>query len=125
MLPAAEPYRMSPRVSRTLAEVAGREHARPMLAMFQEPSVIYELGAPLPIMRDRPWLLGLLGRDGKVVVPVMPKEKAILAADPTIAVTSVGSVSGFNLSKGRSETLEMIVIRAADPVMAGRAVQRR
>jgi 4-amino-4-deoxy-L-arabinose transferase-like glycosyltransferase len=125
MLPAAEPYRMSPRVSRTLDEIARREGARPMLAMFQEPSVVYALGAPIPVMRDRPWLLDILRKDRVAVVPVVPMEKAILQADPSIAITSAGFVSGFNLSKGRSETLEMILIRPGDPELARRSTLRR
>ena len=125
MLPAVEPYRMSPRVARTLSTLAKREHARPMLAMFQEPSMIYALGSPMPVMRDRPWLLDILSVDRSVVVPVCEKEKAILAADPLIVLSSLGHVSGFNLNKGRSETLEMILIHAADPAIARRPTLRR
>ena len=96
-----------------------------MLAMFQEPSIIYALGGPIPVMRDRPWLLDILRKDRVAIVPVTPKEKAILADDPTIAISGAGFVSGFNLSKGRSETLEMILIRPGDPEMARRSTLRR
>ena len=124
MLPAIEPYRMSPRVARTLSSLAKREGARPMLAMFQEPSMVYALGAPMPVMRDRPWLLDILKVDGAVVAPLSPKEIAILQADPSIVLSSIGAVSGFNLNKGRSETLEMILIHAT-PAIARRPTTQR
>ena len=56
-------------------------------------------GCALPVMRDRRWRLDLLGVDRRSSCHSAPKERAILEADSTIVLSSLGYVSGFNLNK--------------------------
>ena len=125
LLPAFEPYRMTRRVAAELARVAAEEHARPILATYQEPSLVYALGSPTLIMHDRTWLDGVIRDGGAAVAAVSAVEKAWFEADPTFSVKPAGSVRGFNLSKGRSESLELVILRRATSGVAARPVTRR
>lgn len=125
LLPKIEPYRLPQRVAENLAEVAAREKARPVLAMYQEPSVIYALGSPTAVMKNRPWLRELLSRDGAVVTALSKAERAFLEKDRSFVLSVSSTLTGFNLSKGRSETLDMVVIRPASPVASRTSRERR
>ena len=111
LLPAVEPFRLPQQVARRLAALSDREGAPAVLATFQEPSMIYEIGRPTAIMRDREWLRGLVAREGAAVSALSKKEVAHLRKDPGLSVVVGETISGFNLSKGRTETLELVVIR--------------
>ena len=120
LLPSFEPHRLTRVVSAELARLAAREKANPILATFQEPSLIYTLGSPTLIMRDRTWLKGVIRDGGAAVAALSPAEKAAFASDPKFSVTSEGMVRGYNLSKGRSESLELVILRRGTPELAAR-----
>jgi 4-amino-4-deoxy-L-arabinose transferase-like glycosyltransferase len=122
LLPSAEPYRLPQVVARRLGSLADQEHARPLLATFQEPSMIYEMGRPTPVMQDRAWLHDLLRKEGAAISPLSKFEMNALAKDRNLSLEVKETVAGFNLSKGRSETLHMVIIRpqAHVPDMARR-----
>lgn len=111
LLPSAEPYRISRRVAERLAVLADTESALPMLATFQQPSVIYSMGRIAPIIHDRAAFYERVRREGAVVTALMTHEMASLSKDPrgTIEVREI--VEGFNIDKGRHERLQLVVIR--------------
>jgi len=126
LLPAAEPYRDSRVVAERLATLAAKHRALPMLGSFQEPSVIYMLGHPVPILHGSIDLHERLRRQGTVVSALMPKEIATLRADPALSIEVPETVRVINLSKGSSETLQFALIRLRSPgpgSLAGRAQQ--
>jgi hypothetical protein len=53
----------------------------------------------------------------------MPQELAVLRGDPRFRVEVREVVRGFNVDKGRTETLQMVVIRRGDSALAGRSQQ--
>ncbi len=113
LLPAIEPYRLPQTVARRIASLADREHARPILATFQEPSMIYEIGRPTPVMRDRPWLRALVEKEGAVVSALSEKETVFLRKDLTLQIDVKEEVQGFNPSKGHQVKLNLVLIRPA------------
>ena len=52
LLPALEPYRMSRIVGERLADLSRTLRAQPVLLTFQEPSVIYAMGHPVPTIKE-------------------------------------------------------------------------
>jgi hypothetical protein len=122
LLPAAEPYRLPQRVARKIAEVSGRRNTPPVLMGFQEPSLIYSLGRPVSVMRDGPWLRAALVREGSAVSAVTRDELEKLQKDPGLTVDVAETFSGFHLSKGRTESLSVVVIRPTE--LARRSVER-
>ncbi|HEX8201996.1 MAG TPA: glycosyltransferase family 39 protein [Isosphaeraceae bacterium] len=119
LLPAAEPHRISRIVGQRLAAIAAREGARPVLGTFQESGVIYALGRPAPVFRTRDGLLEQLRAAGSVVCALMPQELAVLRGDPRFRVEFREVVRGFNVDKGRSEWLQVVVIRRGGSALAG------
>ena len=115
LLPAAEPFRISKTVARELDKVAKHEHAEPMLATFQEPSVIYDLGRPAEMMTTRDRLAERVRKDGRIVTALMPHEIKILEKDPRWSMEPKDVIQGFNLDKGRREMLQVMLLRPADP----------
>lgn len=107
LLPAAEPYRASRRVAEKLREWGDRERAEPVLATYQQPSVIYRYGAPIPVMKNLE-TLGDRVESGEVYVSALErKEFRLIKVDPRIEITVLETIEGFNIDKGRNETLHI------------------
>jgi 4-amino-4-deoxy-L-arabinose transferase-like glycosyltransferase len=119
LLPAAEPHRISRIVGERLAALSAREKARPVLGTFQESGVVYALGRPAPVFRNRDGLIRQLREAGSAVCALMPQELAVLRRDPRFRVEVREVVRGFNVDKGRTEILQMVVIRPGDSALAG------
>ena len=125
LLPAAEPYRLSGIVGRHLAALSESEKARPVLATFKPPGVVYTLGRPAPLIRDLPGLLEQIDDEGAVVAALFPAEIRRLEADPRLRTDVRETVRGFDVEKARSETLQMVVIRRKGSALAGRPASTR
>jgi len=123
LLPSAEPYRFARIVAERLADQAKKQKAVPMLSTFQEPSIIYVMGHPVDTMRSRAELLERVRREGPVVSALLPEEIGWLLGEPQVEVSFPETLRGFNLSKGRTETLRLTLIRWRDSTVAGRAKQ--
>ncbi len=111
MLPALEPYKLAPVVAQRLAQLSARHHAQPALLTFQEPSIVYKIGRPLPSLRTWPSLFAHLERQGSVLMPTLPKEAKVLVNDPRVSAVEVDRCQGFNLSRGRDQTIIFMLIR--------------
>src|SRR5579859_2390166 len=70
LLPAAEPYRTSQIIGRKLVRLVGEHNAQPVLLAFQEPSIIYAMGRPAPLIRTWAQLYQQLDRHGEVVTAI-------------------------------------------------------
>lgn len=123
LLPAAEPHRISRIVGERLAAWSAREPAKPVLGTFQESGVIYALGHPAPVFRGREGLIKQLHEAGAVVCALMPSELAVLRGDSRFRVEVREVVRGFNVDKGRTELLQVVVIRPGDSALARRSQQ--
>lgn len=123
LLPAAEPYRISPRVGERLAALERVEGARSVLCTFQPSGAVYALGHPAPIIRGRGALLDEARRQGKVLTAFVSEEIAMLADDPSLSIQVIEQVAGFNIDKGRPEILHLAVVRPGAEPVATRPVE--
>jgi 4-amino-4-deoxy-L-arabinose transferase-like glycosyltransferase len=121
-LPAAEPYRLAPRVAARLRELCHEAHAKPLLAGFQPPAVVYYFGEPIAEHEGDDWTVDFVRRSGTVVAALTGWEARAIARDRRLVVELRESMRGFNVERGRDETLRLVLIRPA-PV-AGRAEAR-
>ncbi len=121
LVPAAEPYRISTALGPRMAALVARERAEPITADYKEPSLIVSLGRPAAPLLTRTWLIDQVGRHGNVVMALLPSELGQLRGDPRIEMQLSETVRGFNPSKGRVETLHLMVLRPT----TGSGVARR
>ncbi|MFO0949956.1 MAG: glycosyltransferase family 39 protein [Isosphaeraceae bacterium] len=111
LLPAVEPYRISATVGRRLAALEAREATRTVLSTFQFPGTIFALGHPAPIIESRAEMVETVGTKKKVLTALLPKELKVYRAEPRLTVDVLETVEGFNVDKGRPETVYLAVIR--------------
>ena len=111
LAPAAEPYRISRKVARELIALSEREHAPTVLATVCQPSIIYEFGRPVPILRDRADLLARLEKEPKLVTALVPEEIAQLGKDKRVRIELLGEVRGFNHDKMRTDSVRLAILR--------------
>ena len=123
LLPAVEPYRFPQKVARAIASLADQEHATPVLASFKEPSMIYEIGRPVAILREASTFRDILRTGGVAVSALTDVEMRLLAKDPNVSVEIKETLTGVNLSKGSNDTLKLVLIRPA--AIAKRAEMKR
>jgi 4-amino-4-deoxy-L-arabinose transferase-like glycosyltransferase len=111
LLPAAEPYRISGIIGRRLAVLETRERARPILVSYDLPGVVYALGHPAPLVRGRKNIVEQVGRDGDVIAPLLPQDIKVLKKEPRLAIEICETIRGFNVDKGRYDTIHLTVLR--------------
>jgi 4-amino-4-deoxy-L-arabinose transferase-like glycosyltransferase len=123
LLPAVEPYRLSPLVARRLAELSAAEHATPMLGAYKPAGVVYNMGHPVAVFDDRAALVARARRDGAIVSALIPWELAVFRKDPRMTVEVRGTLRGINVEKGREQELTLVVIRPGVSALAGQPQQ--
>jgi 4-amino-4-deoxy-L-arabinose transferase-like glycosyltransferase len=111
LVPSAEPYRIATGLGQRMAALVRQEHATPITANYQEPSLIVGLGRPAEASVSRTWLVDRIERDGAVVMALLPSELGRIWGDPRIDIDLRETVRGFNLNKGRNETLHLVVLK--------------
>jgi 4-amino-4-deoxy-L-arabinose transferase-like glycosyltransferase len=111
LLPAMEPYRLSRIVGERLAVLVREFGVQPVLLTFQEPSTIYAYGQPVPTMRKWPEFYDRIDRHGVVIAPLLPHELRTIQKMPEFEAEVCDRLSGFNLSKGTTQTLAFTLIR--------------
>ncbi len=112
LLPALEPYRMARKVGERLVALCARDKIEPVLLTFQEPSTIYAFGRPVPTIKVWPDLYEQLRLHGQVIAPLMQHELKEFYARPFLQVELGEEMTGFNLSKGQTQSLTFTRIRA-------------
>jgi len=112
VLPAAEPYRLTRTVGERLARLSDATGARPVLLSFQEPTVVYTMARSAAMLRTWKQLYRELDRHGVVATALFDeKELAEFRGHREIEIDIRGSVTGFNFSKGQTQTLHLALIR--------------
>jgi 4-amino-4-deoxy-L-arabinose transferase-like glycosyltransferase len=128
LLPAVDPYRISPRVADRLAALAASEGATPVLASFKAPAVVYELGYPVAELDDRVELNDLMRGDRPLVTALSEPEVVLLSRDPSLDLDVRDTVSGLDVENPlRDKPLRVVVIRRAEgePPAATTSVSER
>jgi len=127
LLPSLEPYRTPRIVGERLAVLSRTLRAQPVLLTFQEPSVIYAVGHPVPTTKTWPQFDEQLRIHGAVITPLLPHELAEFHRRPWLEAEVKETLTGFNLNKGQTQTLRFTLVRerrstpSAPPAIAHRA----
>ena len=111
LLPAAEPYRISSVVGRKLAAHEKARAAPPVLCTFQSSGVVYSLGHPAPLVRSAAALEETVKAHGQVLAPLLPEELDLIRSQTELNIEIEETVQGFNIEKGRTETVHLSLIR--------------
>ena len=129
LLPSLEPFRTPRIVGERLAVLSRTLRAQPVLLTFQEPSVIYAVGHPVPTIKVWEQLYEQLRLHGAVITPLLPHELAEFHRRPWLEAEVKETLTGFNLNKGQTQTLRFTLVRererrstpSAPPAIAHRA----
>ena len=114
LVPLMEPYRTSRLIGEKLAAHSRSLGIEPVLLEYQEPGVIYALGHPIATTRDRDGFYAHLEGGRSVLTVALPSEIAVMRKHFGLVVTPVDQVDGFVLTKGKSQTLQIAVVRAGE-----------
>jgi 4-amino-4-deoxy-L-arabinose transferase-like glycosyltransferase len=125
LLPSLEPYRFSRLVGERLGVLAAKLDATPMLASFQEPSLIYTLGQPALIYQNKNNLVARVRRNGPVLMALFPGEVRLLKLEHRLELVKLETLKGFNLSKGQQQHVQFTLVRPAPLHLARRGQKSR
>jgi hypothetical protein len=95
-----------------LREAEARHEGVPVLASFRPPSIVVEVGHPMPEVPRPEELIRESLRVGKLVAALTPREVEALGADGRVRVTILGTIEGFDVEKFR---LRLVRIAWIDP----------
>lgn len=116
LLPAIEPFRLTPLVAEKLEGLAKSEKATPLLANFRPPGVIFDMGHSVQPLKDRETLFRSI-EHGRSVVSALDDEEMKLVLDaPELAVDVRERVQGFDVETARMTELTLVVMRASGVV---------
>ncbi len=114
LIPLTEPYRTSRLIGERLAHFSRSLGIEPVLLEYQEPGVIYALGRQVATTRDRDGFYSHLSGGRSVVTVALPSEIAVMRKHFGLVVTLVDQVEGFVLTKGKSQTLQIAVVKEGE-----------
>ncbi len=112
-VPMCEPYRTSRVVGERLAALSKRVEHRiePVLLEYQEPGVIYALGHPVALTRDRDGYFAHLTGGRAVLTVLLESEIEVMRSHFGLDVRPVDQIEGFWMTKGKYQTLYIAVVR--------------
>jgi 4-amino-4-deoxy-L-arabinose transferase-like glycosyltransferase len=119
LIPQAEPYRTSRQIGERLARLSAQMGIKPVLLEYQEPGVIYALGHPVALTRDRDGFFAQLEGGKAVLTVALPSEIEVMRSHFGLHVTPVDEVYGFVLTKWREQLFQLAVVRRADSARDG------
>ncbi len=114
LVPMGEPYRTSRVVGERLATLSNRLNLEPVLLEYQEPGVIYALGHPAALTRDRDGFFAHLEGGRAVLTVLLSSEIEVMRSHFGLDVRPVDHVDGFVLTKGKRQTLHLAAVRRFD-----------
>jgi len=110
LIPLAEPYRTSRVLGEKLASISAQLNVEPVLLEFQEPGVVYALGRPVALSRDRDSFFAHLAGGRSVLTVALPSEIEVMRSHFGLVVTPVDQVVGLVWAKGKLRTLQIAVV---------------
>jgi hypothetical protein len=114
LIPAGEPYRTSRVLGEKLAALAAKLNIEPVLLEYQEPGVVYSVGHPIALTRDRNGFFAHLKGGRSVLTVALPSEVEVMRNHFGLVVTPVDEVDGFILTKGQRKTLQIAVVHEGE-----------
>ena len=124
LVPACEPYRTSRIIGERLASLSKQRGLKPVLLEYQEPGVIYALGHPAALTRDRDSFFAHLGDGRSVLTVLLSSEIDVMRSHFGLDVSPIEPVECYDLTKGKRQTLHLAVVRqgVSDPSRGSAAV---
>ena len=114
LIPGGEPYRTSRVLGEKLAALAAELNVEPVLLEYQEPGVVYAVGHPIALTRDRDGFFAHLKGGRSVLTVALPSEIEVMRNHFGLVVKPVDEVNGFILTKGQQKTLQIAVVHEGD-----------
>jgi 4-amino-4-deoxy-L-arabinose transferase-like glycosyltransferase len=114
LIPAGEPYRTSRVLGEKLAAFAAKLNIEPVLLEYQEPGVVYSVGHPIALTRDRDGFFAHLKGGRSVLTVALPSEIEVMRNHFGLDVTPLDEVAGFILTKGEQKTLQIAVVHEGE-----------
>ncbi|MGP0068970.1 MAG: phospholipid carrier-dependent glycosyltransferase [Isosphaeraceae bacterium] len=114
LVPACEPYRTSRVIGERLASLSQQRGLEPVLLEYQEPGVIYALGHPAALTRDRDGFFAHLEGGRSVLTVLLSTEIEVMRSHFGLDVTPVEPVECYDLTKGKRQTLHLAVVRQGE-----------
>ncbi len=111
VVPMGESGRASRIVGEKLGELSRRLGIEPVLLEFQEPGVIYALGHPVALTRDRDGFFEHLEGGRSVATVVLDFEVEVMRDHFGLDVSLLDQVEGFHLTKGKHRTLYLAIVK--------------
>jgi 4-amino-4-deoxy-L-arabinose transferase-like glycosyltransferase len=118
VVPRGESARTSRVVGRKLGALTRQLGVEPVLLEYQEPGVIYEVGHPIALIRDREGFFGHVEGGRSVATVLLDFEIPVMRSHFGLDVNVVDQVEGFQLTKGKRQKLYLAVVKeAASPAI--------
>ena len=114
LVPACEPYRTSRIIGERLASLSKQRGLEPVLLEYQEPGVIYALGHPAALTRDRDGFFAHLGDGRSVLTVLLTSEIDVMRSHFGLDVRPLEHVECYDLTKGKRQTLHLAVVGQGD-----------
>ena len=111
VVPMGEPARTSRVVGRRLGEISRSLGIEPVLLEYKEPGVIYELGRPIAIIRDKSGFFDHVEGGRSVATVLLDFEIPVMRNHFGLDVKIVDVIEGYQLTKGRKEMLYLTVVK--------------
>jgi 4-amino-4-deoxy-L-arabinose transferase-like glycosyltransferase len=122
LIPIGEPYRTSRVLGEKLAALAAKLKVEPVLLEYQEPGMVYSLGYPIALTRDRAGFYSHLTGGRWVLTVALPSEIDVMRRHFGLEVTPLDQVSTFVVAKGNHQILQLAVVREGDKAPAAPAL---
>jgi hypothetical protein len=111
VVPMCESYRTSRVVGTKLSELSRRLGIEPVLLEYQEPGVVYALGHPLALVRDRDGFFAHVEGGRSVATVLLDFEIPVMRSHFGLDVTLVDQVDSLELTKGKQRKLYLAVVK--------------
>jgi 4-amino-4-deoxy-L-arabinose transferase-like glycosyltransferase len=125
LLPAAQPYRLPVSIAHALRELEARGQAVPVLASFRPPSLIVEVGHPVPELPHPNELVDESLRVGTLAAALLPRDIEGLERDRRVRVTFLRTIEGFDIERFQSRTVRLALIEPVDRSAVARGGKAR
>jgi hypothetical protein len=127
-VPLCEPGRTSRVVGSRLGELSRRLGIEPVLLEYQEPGVVYALGHPIALTRDRDGFFAHVAGGRAVATVLLDFEIPVMRSHFGLDVSVVEELQSLELTKGKRRRLYLAVVKEGrssggePPATAGRDV---